>query len=149
MARDSAKYVEVDYDFAAEYPSIYHDDAALATWLRLLMLAHGVWPAPATLPRSVGRRPLKLLQQEGVIEITGDVYRVLGLDKRRTGRRAHAAHAADVRYERERLRQLLREQSKGIAPSSANGSAPSTATGTADAHARAVLHNTTQNRREK
>jgi hypothetical protein len=90
----------VFYEFPREYPVIYADDAALSAWLRLLMLADGVWPAPAVLPRSVKDEPLAALQTAGLVtlEADGDHFRILGLDKLRQQTHDDAVARANKRW---------------------------------------------------
>lgn len=75
--RDDAKFVEV-----------FHDDAAFALWVRLLMTADAVWPAAADLPRYAKTKPLARLVEAGIVDLVGDhAYRVHGLDSERERRR--------------------------------------------------------------
>lgn len=74
-----------------KFLNVYDDDAAFALWLRLLMAADALWPAPAPLPRSARPKPLAKLVDAGIIDLMpGDRYRVHGLDSERN-RRATAA----------------------------------------------------------
>lgn len=118
MASAERRYVEVFYDLADEYPTVYYNDVALATWLRLLMLASGVWPAPAVIPRSASDDALALLVDCGLIQILdGDLYRVRGLDKLRRARRERAQKAATERWNAstEASAQAMRTHSERIA----------------------------------
>jgi hypothetical protein len=74
-----------------KFVGVYDDDSALALWLRLLMSADALWPAPAPLPRSARPKPLAKLVDAGIIDLLpGDRYRVHGLEAERQ-RRASAA----------------------------------------------------------
>lgn len=91
---DRAPYSRVYWSVADDpkFVGIYDDDAAFALWVRLLMTADALWPAPAPLPRSARVRPLTKLVDAGLIDLlTGDRYRVHGLDAERQ-RRATAAY---------------------------------------------------------
>lgn len=92
-------YSRLYHRFAAEFPAIYADDAALAAWVRLLVLADASWPLRPPLPRSVRRRPLGALVGAGLVLIDGDAYTVLGLDAERTRRRNAARNAAAMRWQ--------------------------------------------------
>lgn len=108
--------------FIAEYPHIYADDAAFATWLRLLAAAEAMWPARPELPRSVRTRTLAKLIASELVETDGVTYSVRGLDAER-GRRSDAARNAAA----------LRWHKNGNAVRNANGNAdpmPSTSTST-------------------
>jgi len=98
---EDRKYSRVYHDaqddprFVAVWPS----DPCLALWLRLLVLADGTWPAPAPIPRSVRKRPLAVLVDAGLVNlVSGDLFRIHGMTKERSGRSKQAAHAADVRW---------------------------------------------------
>ena len=57
-AKPDRRYVRVyDDDLRRDYPKVWHDDRALATWLRLLSIADKMWPTIPELPRSVQARP--------------------------------------------------------------------------------------------
>lgn len=69
------------------FERVYPDDRALATWLRLLIEADAMYPAPAPLPRRAGA--LRLLVEVGIVELVGsDHYRIHGLVSERSGRYA-------------------------------------------------------------
>ena len=83
-----------------DFESVFGNDAALATWLRLLIVADGTWPATAPLPRNVRAAPLKLLVDHGLISILpGDRYRVKGLDAERQRRSSQASASATLRWQ--------------------------------------------------
>jgi hypothetical protein len=82
--------------------AVYTDDAALATWLRLLIAADRAWPAPADIPRSVRRPALRKLVDAGVVELLpGDLYRFHGLDAEREMRSQSGRNAAALRWHSE------------------------------------------------
>jgi hypothetical protein len=95
-------YARLYHRFRAEFPSVYGDDAQLAAWVRLLMLADASWPTRPPLPRSVRPRPLRALVDAGLVILDDDAYTVLGLDAERTRRRNAGRTGAAVRWERER-----------------------------------------------
>jgi hypothetical protein len=86
-----------------KFANVYDDDAALATWLRLLIGADAMWPAPAHLPRKVKSRALDVLVKAGLVDLTtGDRYRIHGLEAERTRRSETGRNAAAVRWQSER-----------------------------------------------
>jgi hypothetical protein len=108
-------YVRVYYSIRNDprFDTIYGDDSALAAWLRLLMAADAIWPAPADVPKWVRREPFRKLVAAGLIEVNGDHYRIHGLDAERTRRSVKASNAAGARWSN--------------AASNANSNAPSNA----------------------
>lgn len=84
------------------FVSIYPNDAALAAWLRLLMAADAMYPAPAPLPRLVRPKALALLVEAGVVELVGsEHYRIHGLASERAKRSQSARNAAALRWHSE------------------------------------------------
>ena len=80
-----------------KFEGVYDDDAAFALWMRLLMNADALWPAPAALPRSTKAKPLGKLVDAGIIDLLPrDRYRIHGLDAER-GRRRDAARTPPKR----------------------------------------------------
>lgn len=85
-----------------DFEGIYDDDAAFATWVRLLMVADASYPTAAPLPRSAKRRPLQRLQDAGLVEVLpGQRFRVKGLESERGRRAALGRRAAMVRHHSE------------------------------------------------
>jgi len=114
-SRDDRKYSRV-YHEAIDDPKfrdVWNDDARLALWVRLLVMADAAWPASATLPRSTKSRPLAALVACGLVDLSnGDQFRIHGLNTERQWRSDNASHAAQSRWHADR-----------IAESSANGNA--------------------------
>ncbi len=100
---DDRKYSRV-YHEAVDDPKfrdVWDDDARLALWVRLLVMADEAWPASATLPRSTRRAALAALVACKLVDLTsGDHYRIHGLDAERNARRNAAAYAAGLRWHR-------------------------------------------------
>jgi hypothetical protein len=98
--RDERKYVRVYYEVITDdkFAGIYDDDRCLATWLRLLLLADAMWPAPADLPRSAQPKAVALLASVGLIDVDGHRFRIHGLDAERTARSNAARTAAGTRW---------------------------------------------------
>lgn len=97
-ARDP--YVKVYYRIADDprFEHVFGNDAALAAWLRLLLIADGAWPATAHIPRSVKASALRVLVDAGLIDVAGDRYRVHGMDAERAKRSEHASQASRTRW---------------------------------------------------
>jgi hypothetical protein len=92
---------------------IYPDDRHLATWLRLLIAADAMWPAPADLPGSVRRASVKALEAAGVIELLpGGLFRFHGLDAERGRRRDAAASSSRNRWGSERSADGMRSDTR-------------------------------------
>ena len=103
MTAQPDPYVRVYYRIADDprFESVYGCDAALAAWLRLLILADAVYPASAPLPRSVKPSGLRLLQEAGLVELLPrGQFRIHGLEKERERRSAAASQSAQLRWNR-------------------------------------------------
>ena len=98
------------------FADVIGDDAAMGTWIKLLVAADAAWPASAFLPRWVRPKPLSVLTRAGIVEVSGDLYRIHGLDPERETRAVRASHAAAVRW-----------GSRGHRPEDADGNAGSSA----------------------
>lgn len=93
-------FVKVYYeDLRRDYPEIYDDDAALAAWLRLLVIQDKMWPEPAELPRSVRARVLAVLTRAKLVAVAANhTFTVRGYIRERTARQATARNAAASRW---------------------------------------------------
>jgi hypothetical protein len=90
---DRAPYCRVYWSVIDDpkFAEVYDDDHALACWLRLLIAADALWPAPASLPASARKSAVALLVRVGLVDLQiGGRYRIHGLDAER-GRRRDAA----------------------------------------------------------
>lgn len=94
------QYSRIYWCFPEEYLEIYNDDRTFATFVRLLLLADGTYPAPPPVPRNVRRAALLTLIAAGLLELTedGDHYRIKGLVAERQRRKKQAKDAADKRW---------------------------------------------------
>lgn len=102
---DDRRYVRVYFSIRSDdrFEAIYGDDAALACWLRLLLDADAVWPAPASVPKSAKAGPYRKLIAAGLVEpMPGHLYRIHGLDRERDMRGQSGRNAAAVRWHSER-----------------------------------------------
>jgi hypothetical protein len=82
-----------------KFEGVYDNDANLACWLRLLLVADGTWPAPAPIPASVRRSAFRHLVDAGLVDLVpGGRYRIHGMDSERGERREKARAAANKRY---------------------------------------------------
>jgi hypothetical protein len=98
----SEAYSRLYHRFRAEFPAIYADDRALASWVRLLLVADASWPMRPPVPRSCKAKPLALLVDAGLVIMDGEAYTVLGLDAERTRRRDAARVGAAQRWQSDR-----------------------------------------------
>lgn len=96
----SRPFVRVYHDdFMLDYPEVWADDAALATWLRLLVLADKLWPTPPELPRSAKGHGLAILLKAGLVEKASEhAYRIKGYARERQSRQDAARNAAASRW---------------------------------------------------
>lgn len=94
------RYVLVYHeDLIANFPQVWDDDKALATWLRLLALADKLWPSPAEMPRGVSATAVKVLTGCGLVEhLPRHRFRIRGLDSQRQRRVDAAKNAAAGRW---------------------------------------------------
>lgn len=92
-------YSRVYWRFIDEYPDVFDDDRAFATWLRLLILAEGAHPQPAPLPGTVRKSVLTKLIDEGLVTLLpGGRYRVKGLAQERERRAEQGRKGANARW---------------------------------------------------
>lgn len=101
MTAQSDPYVRVYYRIIEDpkFAAVYDDDRALATWLRLLLYADAMFPAPAILPLRCNSKALKTLVDAELIDLLpGDRYRIHGLTAEREQRSEHGRKAALARH---------------------------------------------------
>lgn len=101
MTAQDDPYVRVYYSIVDDpkFADVYDDDAALATWLRLLLHADAMYPAAATLPRGTRKVSVDKLVKVGLVDMgAGYRYRVRGLAAEREKRAEAARFAADVKH---------------------------------------------------
>lgn len=103
MSEERRPFLRVYYrDLIRDYPSMWDDDAQLATWIRLLATADPAWPTPPELPRSVRSNPLQKLVALTLVTLEGTRFRLKGLDSERSKRAVSGRVGAVVRWESER-----------------------------------------------
>jgi hypothetical protein len=89
-------------DLIKNYEPIWDDDRALATWLRLLVLADKLWPSPAELPRRLSRASLdKLVKAKLVTLQPNGRFRIRGLDAQRQRQVDAAKKGAAARWSKD------------------------------------------------
>lgn len=101
MTAQQDPYVRVYYRVIDDpkFADVFDDDARLACWLRLLLIADGTYPAPAPIPHGVKRAAFAHLVKVGVIDLEpGNRYRIHGMDAERGARSRRAADAARERW---------------------------------------------------
>lgn len=94
-------YVRVYYSIRADerFVGIYGDDHHLATWLRLLLDADAVWPAPASMPRRARAGSVAALVAAGLVELLPEHhFRIHGLDRERNRRASSGKAGASARW---------------------------------------------------
>ena len=80
-------YVRIYSSIPRDYPDVWHDASALGTYVQLLHLADGQYPAPPPLPRRIDERSLGVLVTAGLIRVRDDdTFEVAGLRAEREGR---------------------------------------------------------------
>ncbi len=102
MTAQADPYARVYFSIVDDprFEGVYDDDATLATWLRLLIVAEGTWPASPPIPRWVKARPFDRLVAAGLLEtVKSDRYRIHGLDAERGRRKSQAQNAARTRWD--------------------------------------------------
>lgn len=102
MTAQTDPYVRVYYRIIDDpkFESVFDNDAALAAWLRLLLAADAMYPAPSHIPRSVKPAALKCLADAELIDLLpGDRFRFHGLKSEREKRQEQARKAARKRWE--------------------------------------------------
>lgn len=95
---DRAAYSRVYWTIVDDpkFEHVYDDDAALAAWLRLLLIADQSWPASAHLPTNCRPKAVKVLVGAGLVTMMpGGRYRISGLDRERQRRKDAASGKRD------------------------------------------------------
>ena len=97
---DGRPYVRVYLSIIDDdrFAAVYDDDHHLSTWLRLLMLADMLWPAPFDMPASARPASVAALKAAGLIDAVGPRFRVHGLDAERERRSAVGRAGASARW---------------------------------------------------
>src|SRR5689334_22018057 len=100
MARAERTYLRIYYiDLQRDYPQIWFDSTALATWVRLLARMDQSWPAAPELPAGTKRADLDKLTGCGLVVLNGHgTYLLRGYEAERGRRHAAATKAADARW---------------------------------------------------
>jgi hypothetical protein len=101
MSGQTDPYVRVYYSIIDDpkFEAVYGCDAALATWLRLLLIADALYPSSAPIPQGTSKRGLALLVEATIVELLpGGQYRVCGLAKERERRSSVGRAGAETRW---------------------------------------------------
>ena len=85
-------------DLQRDYPSVWDDDEALATWLRLLSHADALWPISPYVPHGTNPTALARLRRKGLVSLRNGRYNVKGYEVERSARSDHAKVAASTRW---------------------------------------------------
>lgn len=105
MTAQTDPYVRVYTSIISDpkFAGVYGDDKALATWLRLLIIADSMYPAPGHLPLRVDMKAVEKLAKVELIDLLpGDLYRFHGLEAERESRSRRASESAQLRWSRPR-----------------------------------------------
>ena len=100
-----------------KFRRVYHDDAALGTWLRMLLIADQMYPNSAPMPEITDA--VELLLRVGLVKKRpGNRYIVTGLEREREMRSQYGRNAAAVRWQSgsnaSRAEQSKAEQEQGL-----------------------------------
>jgi hypothetical protein len=99
---DKVRYYSRLYHDILEDPrfeGVYGHPPVFGVYAMLLMQADRTWPAPAPLPRWADQSSVDTLQGCGLIEVmSGDLYRINGLNDERRLRSEHSRIAAGARW---------------------------------------------------
>jgi hypothetical protein len=128
MTAQDDPYVRVYYRVLTDEKFKPLSSSAWGHWVRMLVVADGMFPSSAPLPRWVERKPLQELVAAGIVDLDGsDYFRIHGMEPERDRRADAARFAADVKHhglpEAERRRV---ERANAVQPHA--GAAPSAAT---------------------
>lgn len=111
-----------------KFARVYGNDAALATWLRMLLVADAMYPASAPLPRR--NSAVSLLVEVGLVEERpGKRYVIRGLQAERERRSASARNAAAVRWDNERNADAMPSKAEQSKAKPSNGAKAPNGTG--------------------
>ena len=122
MTTQTDPYTRVYYRVLNDPKFAGMSSAAWGHWVRLLVIADGMYPAPAPVPRWVEDEPMQELVDRQIVDLEGqDYFRIHGMTGERATRSEAATFAADVRHvgqaEAERRRaERSRAQNPGSAP---------------------------------
>jgi hypothetical protein len=114
------KYARVYHEIVDDpkFRRVYDDNDALATWLRMLLVADAMYPASAPMP-SDSPSVVVLLRAGLVQKRPGNRYIVTGLEREREMRSQYGRNAAAVRWHSgsnaSKAEQSIDKQSKGSA----------------------------------
>lgn len=103
MTAQADPYVRVYYRISTDekFRAVYRDDALLGCWLKLLIIADAMHPAPAHLPYGVDLARVKALAEAGLIDIVQEgMYVIHGLASERTKRSDSARDNANKRWQK-------------------------------------------------
>jgi hypothetical protein len=93
------KYARVYHEIVDDpkFRKVYDDNDALATWLRMLLIADAMYPASAPMPEL--STAVELLLRAGLVKRRpGNRYIVTGLEREREMRSQYGRNAAAVRW---------------------------------------------------
>lgn len=99
MTVQTDPYVRVYYRVLTDDKFRPLSSAAWGHWVRLLVVADGMYPSAAPLPRWVEDGPLRELADARIVDLVdGDYFVIHGMNPERAGRVEAATYAADVKH---------------------------------------------------
>lgn len=99
MTAQEDPYVRVYYRALTDDKFQGLSSAAWGHWVRMLVVADGMHPSAAPLPRWVERKPLQELVSRGIVDLEGTEYfRIHGMEPERAKRTEAATFAAEVKH---------------------------------------------------
>jgi hypothetical protein len=97
---EAGPYSRVYWRFRDEFPDVYQDKETFGWWTTLLMIAEGAHPSAADLPRKLRQPTLDKLVKCGLVTLlSGDRFRVLGVEEERARRNSEQRNGGTVRAE--------------------------------------------------
>ena len=103
MTAQTDPFVRVYYSVMGDdekFAQVFDNDARLACWLRLLLVADACYPAAAPMPQGVKRAALAHLVSVGLVDLmSGNRFRIHGLASERDRRSERAAASARKRWD--------------------------------------------------
>lgn len=98
MTAQDDPYVRVYYRALTDEKFRTLSSDAWGHWVRLLVIADGMYPASAPLPRWAKSGPLKELTAARIVSVEGEYFRIVGMEPERSRRSEAATFAADVKH---------------------------------------------------
>jgi hypothetical protein len=116
-------YSRLYHRLMTEYPSVWHSDAQLGLFVKLLITAEKFYPESAPIPGKT--RTYHMLVACGLVQETGaGRYTIKGLQAERERRSGVGRNAAAVRWQSERNANALLDETRRDEHKNSNGQSP-------------------------